>query len=197
MDFNTLHETLPYVIGKKEYVVDHRPYSGVKLSFPGRHQLDTEPRGGDFVVIVTCKSIGWNHHSFTHQDIFNDIQAKYDIDPVEADRLVTEYAKVVHGADPDEFPKRYVDGWDKTLDQTILLRAAQCLAVAEHRRYKKFESKGGGRFLPVRFITGIVEGLWTAEDAKKWQRKGRPGLDALISIHGAPVPLEKRVLTDE
>lgn len=144
------------------------------------------------MVKVSCKSIGWNRHSFTHQDIFNDIQKKYIAEPTAADRLMDDYARVVFGEDPLSIPWGTVDEWAGSLEPRIFLCAAQCLAVAEHRRYARFESKGGGRYLPARMSSGIVEGLWTAEDANQWQRKGRPGLDALIKFHGAPKTLAER-----
>jgi hypothetical protein len=67
----------------------------------------------------------------------------------------------------------------------------QCLAVAEHRRYARYEAKMGGRFLPARFAAGIVYGHWTAEDAKLVVRKGRPGVEMLERLNGAPPTLQE------
>lgn len=192
MNFKELNDKIPYVIGKQEYVVTMRPYPGIQLAFPGRHQQDTDPKGGDFVVRVTCKEIGWSNHPFTHQDIFDDLQEKCMSNRTEADKLMTAYTKVVYGDDPNNHIFD-ISLWKGTLDPNMFLKATQCLAIAEHRRYHRFE-KGqlGGRFLPARFASGIVEGLWTAHDASAWQRKGRPGLDMMIKMYGRPQPLRKR-----
>lgn len=184
MDFNELHETIPYVIGKKKHVVTMRPYPDVQLAFPGKHQQDTDLKGGDFLIRVTCKEIEWNNHPFTHQDIFDDVQKKYDLNPTAADTFLTEYAKVVFGSDPTEYTAPVVKEWKGTLNPKTFLHAAQCLAVAEHRRYARFEtSHVGGRYLPLRFVSGIVSGSWTAESASTVQRKGRPGLELMEKLY--------------
>lgn len=161
---------------------------------PGRHAGDTDPVGGDFVVTVDDDQINWTAHQFTHDDIFYDLEmkAKYRTDAAGA--LMRAYAKVVVlGADPEEFllRRRYssTDVLPGLHPQTFLY-AGQCLAIAEHRRYHKFESKGGGRFLPARFAIGIVEGFWTAADAKAVQRRGRPGVEELENKFGQPTRLK-------
>lgn len=179
MDFATLHETLPYVVGKKEHVLEYHPYPGVTLKFPGKHQLDTDPLGGDFVVCVTDLAKGWEEHPFTHTDLFKEFEQK------QSHVFMSDYAKVVReGRDPQSFhywTGAYSEGF---INSAIFLCALQCLAVAEHRRYAKFESKGGGRYLPARFASGIVLGAWTAADAAGLQKKGRPGVEMLEKSNG-------------
>lgn len=195
MNFDTLNELIPHTLGKKLHTVTMSPYNAVTLAMPGRHQLDTAPPGGDYVVMVDDSNVGWIRHQFTHDDLFADMELKYNTytNPGFAQSLMTAYARVVLGADPEE----YVTKHDfKTLNKVGLhpltfLYATQCLAVAEHRRYGQHEKKGGGRFLPARFASGIVEGLWTAADCKAVQRKGRIGLDLLIATHGKPTTLKE------
>lgn len=185
MDFATLHETLPYVIGKKEHVLEYRPYPGVTLKFPGKHQADTDPPGGDFVVCVTDIGKGWIDHQFTHTDLFAEFERRIKFHHKSVPFMIN-YAKVVkQGIDPAD-SKYYhgVIGPGDLLNDKILLCALQCLAVAEHRRYAKFESKGGGRYLPARFASGIVLGAWTAADAAGLQKKGRPGVEMLEKSNG-------------
>lgn len=190
MDFATLNETIPYVYGGKKHLLTYQPYNGVTLRMPGRHQNDTPQIGGDFVVCVDDESLGWVAHQFTHDDIFADLEKKAQEDPTSTKQLMEEYAAVVFGADPGRY------AWARGLYQNSLhpqtfLYAVQCLAVAEHRRYAKFEAKGGGRYLPARFSVGIVEGKWTAEDCKAVQRRGRPGVEMLERLHGKPTTLKE------
>lgn len=204
MRFDKLHEMIPYATGGKNHVMSMTPYNGVVLSMPGRHQKDTDPIGGDFVVMVSDFSLGWVNHQFTHDDLFKDFERKTQESQYHAENLLLDYVQVAFGEDPAKMewhrPSHHptgldlqpaTDTWDETLHPQTFLYAVQCLAIAEHRRYHQHEAKGGGRFLPVRFVSGIVQGLWTAEDCKKVQRRGRLGLDHLISVHGKPTPLKE------
>ena len=192
MKFDVLNTLIPHALGEKLHVLTMSPYNGITLALPGRHQKDTEIPGGDFVVMVCDSTSGWVNHQFTHDDIFNDLATKAAQDAVDADALMNDYAAVVFGESPDDYDWDRGQ-WKDSLHPQIFLHAVQCLAVAEHRRYAKHEKRGGGRYLPARFASGIVEGLWTPEDAKAVQRKGRPGLDWLIKERGAPIPLKDRV----
>lgn len=192
MKFEELNALIPHALGEKLHVVTMSPYNGVTLALPGRHQKDTPVPGGDFVVMVSDTNLKWVNHQFTHDDIFNDIHKKTLQDEPSADRLMNNYASVIFGQSPDDF--QWSRGaWKDSLHPQIFLHAVQCLAVAEHRRYGKHEPRGGGRYLPARFASGIVEGLWTPKEARTVQRKGRPGLDWLISTNGTPKSLKERV----
>lgn len=200
MDFDTLKETIPHVTGEKLHVVSMKPYAGITLSMPGRHQSETDPVGGDFVVMVTDTNIGWEKHQFTHGDLWDDLEQKMQGDHQGATVLMKDYAKVVRGADPVMSGWSYLRGgydspgpdpWTKTLHPQTFLYAVQCLAVAEHRRYWPHECQGGGRYLPARFSMGIIEGKWSAADAKQYQYRGRQGLENLIKEKGRPTPLKK------
>jgi hypothetical protein len=179
MNFETLNEMIPYVVGGKEKVLSMTPYEYVTLRMPGRHSQDTETPGGDFVVEITDDSTSWEQKQFTHQDIFEDFQDKTEVDAEVAEELMGIYANVVLGADPDDFFIPTSPLWDGTVMSWTLIPALQCLAVAEHRRYARYEAKMGGRFLPARFVAGIVYGQWTAEQAKSRVRMGRPGVEWL------------------
>ena len=190
MDFDTLDELIPHATGKKLHVLTMAPYNAILLATPGRHQQDTPIPGADFVVMVSDETLGWVNHQFTHDDIFADIELKTKEIPLMAKLLMKWYSKVVFGADPTN-EAWSVRGAMPGLHPQTFLYAVQCLAVAEHRRYAKYECKGGGKFLPIRFAAGIAEGKWTAADCKAMQRKGRPGVEILESVHGKPRPLKE------
>lgn len=200
MDFNELNESIPYAAGKKLHVMEMNPYPNIILSMPGRHQDDTDPQGGDFVVMVNDINKGWVKHQFTHGDLWDDLEKKKDADKDNAILLMKDYASVVRGADPEKTAWDFENGlisedledvWEHTMLPQTFLYAVQCLAVAEHRRYWQHESCGGGRYLPARFSVGIIEGTWTAKDAKQYQYRGRQGLENLIKEKGRPTPLKK------
>jgi len=187
-----LDKRIPHTLGEELHVVTMKPYPHVQLAMPGRHQKDTPVPGADFVVRATDRNLGWVNHPFTHVDIFDDVELKHTTYPDATKDFMHNYAQVVLGRDPQDFLsepslnlliEKYIG-----LNALTFLHSAQALAVAEHRRYSKHETKGGGRFLPLRFAMGISEGLWTAQDCKEQQRRGRPGLDHLIAQNG-PLPL--------
>lgn len=200
MDFATLHEMIPRATGDKLHVMEMKPYPNITLAMPGRHQNDTDPTGGDFVVMVDDVNKGWVKHQFTHGDLWDDLEEKRNRDSCASEDLMRDYAHVVRGADPESLRWDFENGlipedldtvWDHTLLPQTFLYAVQCLAVAEHRRYWPHECKGGGRYLPARFSMGIIEGKWSAEDAKRYQYRGRQGLENLIKEKGRPTPLKK------
>lgn len=183
MKFDTLNELIPYVKGGKNHVLTMQPYNAITLRMPGRHA--DESNGGDFVVCVDDESLDWTSHQFTHKDIFDDVQHKRNKCPEYLGSLMDAYYEVVLGADPEKFlagdPSNYVG-----LHPHTFLFAVQALSVAEHRRFGRFESQFGGRFLPLRFAAGIAEGLWTAELAASKQKYGRPAVERFEKQHGTP-----------
>lgn len=185
MKFEKLHEMIPYAKGGKAKILSMHPYNAITLRLPGRHAMDTTPIGGDFVVCVDDEDMDWTEHQFTHTDLFNDLQTKVSIFGEESTKLMRDYLKVIQGADPEKFD--YSEHDFPGIHPQTFLYAVQCLAVAEHRRYAQYEGKYGGRFLPFRFGSGIVEGLWTATDAAEKQKRGRPGVEWLEKDHGVPV----------
>lgn len=152
---------------------------------PGRHQNDTLVPGGDGAVLISDELVEWTKHPFTHNAIFEDFQLKTEADPDLTAALMRCYFDVVV-ADVD--PTYNLDrGTLPGIHRQTLLYAMQVLSVIEHRRYSQHEAKFGGRYLPLRFAAGIVEGLWTNTDCLKMQRRGRPGVEILEKVHGTPV----------
>lgn len=184
MDFDELNGFIPYAKGGKEKVLRMSPYPNITLAMPGRHAQQTVPVGGDFVVMVNDPVFGYDDHQFKHIDIFQDVFVKREHEDI--DFFMRAYLSVVTQDDP----LGYSPG-DATLmpgiQFTTFLCAAQCLAVAEHRRYAKHENKFGGRYLPFRFAAGIAEGLWTVAEAADLQKRGRPGVEMLENKNGVPI----------
>jgi hypothetical protein len=189
MNFEELHDIVPFARFGKPKSLTMNPYNGITLAMPGRHSEDTEPRGGDFVVMVDDEKMNWTRHQFTHTDIFKDIQKKYNHDAASCQEFIQSYYRIVVGDDPSKYYYKREDV--PGLHRQTFLYAIQCLAVAEHRRYAQHEAKFGGRFLPLRFVLGISEGLWTATEAAEKQKRGRPGVEWLEKDHGTPVLTQK------
>jgi hypothetical protein len=170
------------------------PYPLITLAMPGRHWDQTSPTGGDFVVMVTDPDVSWTEHQFKHDDIFDDLESRRKIAPELCTLLMEEYFQVVTGEDPDQFAGEWTTEFmPHLLHPLSFLHATQCLAVAEYRRYARFEAKGGGRYLPLRFAAGIVAGEWDASTAKNIQKRGRPGVESLEATYGVP-EITKRLL---
>lgn len=183
MEFNELNETIPYAKGGKEKVLRYSPYPNITLAMPGRHALDTVPIGGDFVVMVTDPAFDRPDHQFTHTDIFKDVERRLFASNIKTTDMMEFYLSIIHSnAEVPDLGNHGITA----MSPTTFLQAVQCLAVAEHRRYAKYEAKFGGRYLPFRFAAGIAEGLWTAADAANLQKKGRPGVEILERQHGIP-----------
>lgn len=184
MRFEKLHEHIPLARYGKAKSLTMQPYPGITLAMPGRHAEDTTPKGGDFVVMVDDPNMNWKKHQFKHDDIFNDVERRH---AANADAgFMKDYLKVIAtGEDVDKCIHWPTPGG--CIDTITFMRAIQCLAVAEHRRYSQHEPKFGGRFLPFRFAAGIAEGLWTAKDAIEKQRYGRPAVERLERDKGLPV----------
>jgi hypothetical protein len=183
LKFEELNDLIPYAMGGKEKVLSMSPYDNITLLMPGRHAKDTTPKGGDFVVCVSDRIFRLSDHQFKHNDIFDDVEVKR----VHRDIyfFMRAYLNVVSSGDPLEFSPGD-DILMPGMEFTTFLCAAQCLAVAEHRRYAQYENKFGGRYLPFRFSAGVAEGLWNAEEASWLEKKGRPGVEQLEKERGVP-----------
>lgn len=188
MKFEDLHEWVPTIVEGKIHSVELEPYPGITLAMPGRHRHDTPIPGQDFVVMVTDDTTGWNKHQFTHGDIFIDLEHRPFSSALRSTDLMHDYLRVVkYGMDPAlAFSANSSSGLGNLISPLLFLQAVQCLAVAEHRRYARYESQYGGRYLPFRYGAGIEEGLWTAAQAIDKQKKGRPGVEWLEREHGVP-----------
>jgi hypothetical protein len=189
MNFDELHELVPYARFGKEKSLTMEPYPGITLAMPGRHAEDCSPRGGDFVVMVTDKDVKWKRHQFTHDDIFRHIE-KMTVSSAMNNYTDFYLDVIAYNADPLDCPFGSA-GLGSTIDPKTFYCAVQCLAVAEHRRYSQHEEKFGGRYLPFRFAAGIYEGLWTADDAIEKQKYGRPAVERLEKKKGVPALTQK------
>lgn len=187
--FDELHSEIPFVRFGKKHALSTEVYPGVKLLMPGKHAEDTNPLGGDAVVCVTDYAIGWTEHQFTHNDIFEDVAIKRDADPEATIELMRLYLALVLGGRL-EMTELSLPG----ITPSVFLSTVQVLSVIEHRRYSAYESKFGGRFLPLRFAFGVAEGLWSAGDCAMLQKRGRPGVEWLEKDHGVPI-LTKELMT--
>lgn len=196
MKAKELNAMIPYTKGGKEKILEMSPYENITLKMPGRHAMDTSPVGGDFCVCVTDTLMGWDEHQFTHTDLFVDIETKHIYEPDAADCLMGAYLEVVRGEDPTPFR---IPGGDRMtgIKCRTFLYTVQCLAVAEHRRYWQHESLFGGRYLPLRFAAGIVDGLWSADDCVGYQNLGRRGVEKLEAQYGLPLLTKKLMGLDE
>ena len=184
MNFDELNKFIPYHLIGKEKSKRYEPYPNIVVAMPGRHAYDTSPLGGDFVVMVTDPVFARPEHQFTHTDLFKDVEKRGV-----GDSTIRFYYRIIKGEDPFGTDLLLDTGCyfhKGTIERMTFFAAVQCLAVAEHRRYARFEKQFGGRFLPFRFAAGINEGLWTAADAASMQKKGRPGVEILEKMNGTP-----------
>ena len=184
MNFKELQDLIPYAKGGKLKSLTMQPYDGVTLAMPGRHWKDTTPVGGDFVVMIDTPVL--KKHQFKHDDIFEDFEIKKTSSPGRIDDFTEAYLDIILGVDPVKYDGRFDCFHTSGINPYLFLRAVQCLAVAEHRRYARFEPQFGGRYLPYRFAAGIVAAEWTAQDAIGMQKLGRPGVESLEKKYGLP-----------
>lgn len=195
VNFSEVHAMIPYCTEGEVHSNTLQIYPDVRVKYPGRHAMDTDPVGGDFVVEVDCEAGGWKWKQFTHGDIFKDIETKSLADPTfMRERAASDLARVVEG----ENIKPHIR-WEALklpgIRYRTLLEATQCLAVAEHRRYHKYDAGGGGRYLPLRYAVGIIYGHWDASSASKVQRRGIHGYKELTKEFGNP-PTVKSLLKE-
>jgi hypothetical protein len=193
VNFDEVHKLVPYETQGRLHSNSLNVYTDVRVKYPGRHALDTDPIGGDYVVEALCDVAEWDWKQFTHTDIFKDVQLKTDANSEWMQSVgIKQLADVVSGSEiphPLDVPENLPG-----VRWSVLLRASQCLAVAEHRRYHRYEAGGGGRFLPLRFAVGIVYGHWNESDASRVQRRGIHGYRELTKEFGSP-PTVKALLT--
>src|SRR3989304_6910716 len=132
-------------------IIPRRNDWSVVVQQPGVHAADTQPQGGDFLVRVssarslTAAGVIWSSHPFSHEDLFPGAELK----SLDDRRFMTHMfapalaTVIADGSDPDvaapEPPHDTMPG----LEVAAALVAAQCLALAEHRRYRRFGPRGG------------------------------------------------------
>ena len=161
---------------------------------PGRHAKDTVPKGGDFVVMITDPAFKLKEHQFSHDDIFKDVELRHADSNEATSGFMKNYLEIV-AYEEDVENCVFWPTPAGCIDTMTFFAAAQALAVAEHRRYARYEKQFGGRYLPFRAAAGIAEGLWDASLASERTRKGgRPGIEWLEQEFGTPA-LTKELMT--
>lgn len=202
MKWDRLEKLIPYVeVGKDELhhskvtVVREVPGAGLYAQQPGLYWRKTSPLGGDFLIEVTSSGVDWNHHQFTHTDLFEDLEKKSRrrrayMQGTWAPALVRV---VSEGEDPLRQLMGSVPPQMDGLPVGLLLEIAQCLALCEHRRYGRHEPLGG-RCLPSRFALGIIFGVWSAAEAAAVEKDGKHGLSGLRKAKGINEPTFRNLL---
>jgi hypothetical protein len=208
MDWNELDRTVPWIVPvpsgalhTRSLVIYEAKTSLVRVALPGRHHADTYMPGGDFVVQVdsaggtTLSGASWEGRQFSHVDLFEDFERKAEFDAAYMQsRFAPALVQVVaEGEDPVRIAQQLDNSALPGLEVVTSLVASQCLALAEHRRYRRYEPRGG-RCLPARFALGIIFRTWRASSAAGVQRKGAQGLQRLRREAGRDEPSFEAVL---
>ena len=213
MRWESLERKVPYMlVFSKQYVPT--PILGsiqgledaVWILHPGKHWQTWPTPGGDFKVKLR---FGGRERMLTFRQVFEDWQEKRDwavAGGLEAVMfLENQVARslisiVTDGESPDILVRRLRRSLDRLraqgvvampgLSLEVLLTSHQCMALAEHRRYGEQTNLGGGKYLLVRVVLGIVYGKWTAVEARQTTTGNdrssgrRGGLGALEALEG-------------
>jgi hypothetical protein len=213
MKWDTLERRVPYMLVFSRQEVP-TPVLGsvvgsddaVWVVHPGKHWNTWPTPGGDFKVKIRS---GGRERMLTFRQVFDDWQQKRDwaiANGFEAmtllEGLIAAALKrlVLEGASPDSLARNLVKPIRKVnesgitqmpgIQLPVLLTAHQCMALAEDRRYREQTSLGGGKYLLVRVVLGIIYGKWTADEARDTttgndRSSGRSGgLGALTALEG-------------
>lgn len=184
--FDNLNSYIPYCTDGELHSVITPVYDDVQVKSPGKYAEET--KGGDFVVETL---VGDKWVPYRHADFFLDIGKKADTNQawVLSDYLPT-YISMLHDDEPVLLdipgPRGKELVWSG-VEPNKMLRTLQVIAVTEHRRYPKSEPLGG-RYLLLRFLTGIACGLWDAELAASYLKSGKVGLKKLRHRTGYTEP---------
>lgn len=207
MNWENLNDLIPWVTPEdaagstvETAVLDDGPRR-VWVQQPGRHWDQTYSPGGDFHVRVdspraqTLAQEQWRAHGFSHAALFADFESKAMADASFSQRhLAPALVQVVaEGADPEELAEQLPPAELPGLEANVCLVASQCLALAEHRRYRKYEPETG-RCLPLRLSLGIMFKVWNAASASNFQKKGRGALAILRGTAKRSEPALSEVL---
>lgn len=193
MDWDHLNEAVGFAVPtpqtplhSRNLLVHRGQGKEVWVARPGRHWNETYAPGGDFVVSVMSSSATtlagevWDEHKFTHADLFHDFESKVSAQPAfMRDTFAPALVRVTaEGADAEVLASTLSIPQLPGLEVSVVLVASQCLALAEHRRYRAYEPSGG-RCMPTRFAIGIIFGIWSASYAANVQKSGARGLNQL------------------
>jgi len=164
----------------------------VEIACPGKHsdERKDKSRSGDFVIRVSGEGLEgtWDKRRFTHNDLLRDIAAKLEADATWVrEHLLPALCEVTKGdVTPLQAhcalhpPTSPLPG----LQPLCFLTALQTLNLCEWRRYGHNEKRGGGRWLPLKFIAAIIYG-WSLEAVERAQKQGLRGYAMLASVQPA------------
>lgn len=183
MLFDELDDLIPAVPSDKQNLHTDAMYiSGgfgwsVRVRMPGKYKQSS----GDFVVEVLSEGVWDDYFQFKHSDFFEDVQAKWDDDPIRLRAWIEHLLPVVQGtARPARMFPTKCDMPGVHLD--ALTNAFQALAVCEWRRFPQGDVRGGGRLLPINYLLAILQGHWTVQEASDKMRRGYPALRDLTGF---------------
>ena len=181
--FDEINDELPYITEGDKHKETIPVYSDIQVKFPGKYAKQT--KGGDFVV-QTLTNGRWR--PLRHKDFFRDVEMKSEFDQAWlVEDILPWYLRTITSDESDVHEPTWAYGeqdawpdgknWVDVLGyhSITLVRTLQLIAVAEHRRYAKYEPEGG-RFLLPRFLIGIACGGWTSDEANYHLKQGKPGL---------------------
>lgn len=185
--FDQINELIPYVSEGEKHSIVTPVYKEVQVKSPGKYIKETD--GGDFVVET---KVGDKWVPYRHYDFFMDTAKKAEDDQEWVlNYYLPEYIRLLQ----DDKVTDWVDDFSGVpgIHPTTMLKTLQVIAVAEYRRYPNAEPLGG-RYLLLRFLTGIACGLWDAELAASYLKQGKVGLKKLRHRIGSKEPSTSEVL---
>lgn len=178
-NFFTLVDDIPFVLeGEKHSVVNYYG-DDVRVKQPGKYSHITE--GGDFVVETL---VGEKWVPFRHNDYFNIVESMVEKDP---EWVRNKFAPALVMLSKGTLSLEDIDNikggpFVKGVSPRTLLRTLMLIIIAEHRRFAKFEPQGG-RNLVIRFLLGIIYGIWDAREAGMLVKRGKGGLQQLRATY--------------
>lgn len=185
--FDEINQSIPYVTEGELHTVTTEVYPAVQVRSPGKYAKETN--GGDFVVETR---VGSKWVPYRHYDFFMDTSEKAEDDQEWVlNWYLPEYIRLLQ--DDTVYPIAEDFSGIPGVHPTTMLQTLQVIAVAEFRRYPKAEPLGG-RYLLLRFLTGIACGLWDAKLAASYLKQGKVGLKKLRHKTGLTEPTTSEIL---
>jgi hypothetical protein len=186
MLFDELNDSIPAdsvdPIWTNEYLVKSGPGWAVRVRYPGKYAKNGKSVG-DFVVEVSQDGLWDEWHKFKHADFFADVEAKAARDKVVTEELLCHIGSVCQGAfDPEHADWRAGTTHLPGILPAALVYAMQALSVCEYRRFPQGDVRGGGRYLPLNFMLAVAGGFWSADEATRLMRVGRPALESVDGL---------------
>lgn len=186
LTFDEIHQLIPFVTDGELHEKVTQVYDDVRVKQPGKYAEETN--GGDCVVETL---VGDKWVPFRHYDFFMDMSEKSINQSWVLSDYLPKYISLLQ--DDTVTTLKYQRTDYGGIEPNKMLRTLQVIAVAEHRRYPTAEPLGG-RYLLLRFLTGIACGLWDAELAASYLKSGKVGLKKLRHRLGVTEPTISEIL---